>query len=520
MTLLYFEGFDLHTRVLNSLDPGAGAAQDAGYYWRGGTITRYDFPTGYNSGNAMNVTSGGTNNAGSVSLGGYVGRIGFWGKIDSDHSVAFVSIGRPGLNINFTHAGFGQMAITHNISGTLGVSASGVIDDEWAYYEIFCNAPAGVYQFSRNGVLQVNVFGGPVTNSGFEFGVTLGTPSLSTAPDLLIDHLWITDGAFPAGTDVLGVQVAAAIDKYDSAIDAFVGSIIIDGDRYVTPMAAAVVSSQASYAAGENLANVVNFKFNNDPSTGSPWTRASYETIEKWGLCYVERGSPPGTMRVISMVLATLEYNDGEPLVVNRAVDGAGEFSGPWVRSDPTKSFSWHLQNVPRETVILEANARALYIDGEGCALFRGPAEAANPVAPVFQEIGVTFAEEFREDYTDWVRIDGVGSNFDSYFVSGYGIYGDGNRKFQSNYVTVNFENVPTGGAYIQGLWDYTIDPDTGRWSMNQNIYKDTDGYKHGTRRLKIRGHGKTLQLRVSSKDGKPFKINGWTILVTSNTNV
>jgi len=152
--------------------------------------------------------------------------------------------------------------------------------------------------------------------------------------------------------------------------------------------------------------------------------------------------------------------------------------------------------------------------------MFSGPAVSSEPIDAVFQDVGVTFAEEFREDYTDWVRIDGSGVNFDSMFVSGYGVYGDGNRKVQSNYVTVNYEYVPTGGAYIQGLWDYTIDPDTGRWSMKQNVYKDDAGYKHGTRRLKIRGHGKTLQLRVSSRDGKPFKINGWTILVSSNTNV
>lgn len=515
MTLLYFDGFDLHNRVLNGLDVGAGSMQDAGYYWRAGTITRYDFPAGYQEGNSLRVTTSGTNNGGGIGLNGRTGRVGFWATWNPTRVLSLVVASRPGWSAEVSVDTSG--VVTFFVNG-VSIGSASVNPSEWAYYETYFNAQGGQYSFSQNGITLIQGTATPLTSGG-NLAISLGNASLDSSPNYRVDHLWITDGPFPSGSDILGVQVVGALDKYESLNDGFVGSLVIAGNRYVSNFMSPVVQSQANYADGLNLVNVLNFMFTTDPSTGSPWTRDSFNTIEKWGLCYVPRSSR-GTMRVAGLLLATLEYNNGRPLVKNRKVDGAGEFSGPWSRSNSTKSFSWHLQDVPREDIPLVEHAKSLFIGGEGCALFRGPAETVEPTIPEFQEVGVTFAEEFREDYTDWVRVDGVGANFDSFFISGYGVYGDGNRKFQSNYVTVNYENVPTGGAYIQGLWDYTIDPDTGRWSMKQNVYKDTDGHKHGTRKLKIRGHGKTLQLLVSSRDGRPFKINGWTIMVTSNTSV
>lgn len=520
MTLIYFDGFDLHNRVLTGLDVGAGAMQDAGYYWRGGTITAYDFPVGYDEGRSFWVTRSGTNNAGSLRVGKGEARVGFWAAHNAAAVMTLIHLGdvyqvNPALNITYS-AG----SIIMYLGGVIVGSYPGLATSEWRYHEIYANSTTGVYQVSIDGVLLID-YHDPNTYPLLQtYFLTLSSPSLSSAPFLRFDHLWVTDGPFPEGTDILGVQVSASLDKYDSNSSGFTGSLVIGGERYITPMLSPLVKSQADYGQDGNYVNVLNFGFFNDPSTGTPWTMTGYNAIEKWGLCYVLRDGVPTKSRVVGLVLNQLVYNQGRPLVRFRRVDGSGEFSGPWTRTDPTKSYSYHLQEVPRSNVEdFTATATALFIEDDGCALFKGPATGPS-VQPVFQDIGLTFAEEFREDYTDWVRIDGSGVNFESMFVSGYGVYGEGNRKFQSNYVTVNYENVPTGGAYIQGLWDYTIDPDTGRWSMRQNVYKDTEGFKHGTRRLKIRGHGKTLQLRVSSRDGKPFKINGWTILVSSNTNV
>lgn len=522
MTLLYFDGFDLHNYVLTGFDVGGGSMQDAGYYWRGGTITRYLFPEGYRppggqAGRSFQVTSSGANQAGSIGVGGRRGRMGFWAKWNLARDLSIVRFrASTQYAVDFVSTPDGYLQL--RVQGSLVTQSVITFDpSDWNYYEFFVDITSGEYYLKRNQIVLFNITNGPKYTGSSDASFSLGNASLSEAPAYRVDHLWVTDGAFPAGNEILGVQVAAAADKYQSNDDGFVGTLLIGGNRYETSFKGPVVQSQTGYGQGDNLANVLNYMFAADPSTGLPWTQSSYNMIQRWGLCYVPRGTPQ-TLRVAGVLLATLEYNGGRPIVTNRLVDGAGQFSGEWVRSDPDKSFAWHLGNVPRLDTPKVVGTPSLFVTGTGCALFSGPATPS--VRPDFTDVGVTFAEEFREDYTDWVRIDGIGENFDSYFISGYGIYGEGNRKFQSNFVTVNYENVPTGGAFIQGLWDYTIDPDTGRWSMNQNIYKNEPGYKHGSRRLKIRGHGKTLQLRVSSKDGKPFKINGWTIMVSSNASV
>lgn len=519
MTLLYFDGFDLHTRVVTGLDVGAGSMQDAGYYWRGGTITRYNFPVGYSSGRSFQVTTSGGNEAGGINVGGLVGRVGMWAAWNSSaRSLDILRMTRPGFMARVVSNTNGSMSlVVDGVQYETGVPLDS--SENWAYYEFFGDAENGVYSLHKNGYPVWSVTGVPGILPTRDLRIELGNPSLNASPNYRVDHLWITDGPFPEGDDILGVQVVAAADRYKSGADGFVGSLVMGGDRYTSGFRGPLVTSE-HYSGGLNVSNVLNYLFPVDPSINLPWSRQAYNGIEKWGLCYVPRLGGPGTLRVTGLLLATLEYNNGRPLVVNRPVGGAAEFSGPWTRSDPTKSFAWHLQEIPRPSIQMAADAPSLYVNGEGCALFAGPSEVPSPQPPEFTGIGVTFAEEFREDYTDWVKIDGVGANYDSEFVSGYGVYGDGNRKFQSNYVTVNYEHVPTGGAFIQGLWDYTLDPDTGRWSMKQNIYKQEDGFRHGTRRLKIRGHGKTLQLRVSSKAGQPFKVNGWTIMVTSNTSV
>lgn len=523
MTLLYFDGFDLHSDpVFTGLDVGAGAMQDAGFYWKAGTITKYVFepgysPTGTDLGQGMQVTGSGINYAGGIPLTGKVGRVGFWGKWDSTRQLTLVNFIRTGWGMSFECTSTGLLQIRQN-GVLLAASVVPVDTTEWAYYEFYSNANAASYTLYRNNVQWVTAQGTPLVG-GSDLTVTLGNQSLDNSPDYIVDHLWVTTGEYPAGTGILGVQVSSALDRYLSSQDGFVGSLVIEGSRYTSVFNKPLVDSQnTSYGHGRNLANVLNFIFTVDPSTGLPWDTGSYATIEKWGLCYEHRAigdQDPAMMRVVNLTLCTLEHNSGRPLVKNRLVDGAGEFSGPWTKSDPTKSFAWHLSNVPRDNIALVEDTPSVFIDGEGCALFTGPAE---PVpGPSFDSVGLTFAEEFREDYKDWVKVDGIGGSFVSYFISGYSVLGEGNRKFQDNYVTVNYENVPTGTAYIQGLWDYSESPDTGRWSMRQIINNKGGDYTHGSARFKIRGHGKALSVKITNHGDHPFVINGWTVLATSN---
>lgn len=134
---------------------------------------------------------------------------------------------------------------------------------------------------------------------------------------------------------------------------------------------------------------------------------------------------------------------------------------------------------------------------------------------------GLTLAEEKNTNYVDWFGTDNSGDGYDysSYGVVGYGVYGEGNKVFQSNYVTVHYEPVEDGSCYIQGQWEYSNTGSTGRWSSVQQVYSPTSSgdYDYETRKLKIRGQGKALQLRFKSLTGKPFTLAGWVVFVTGN---
>ena len=123
-----------------------------------------------------------------------------------------------------------------------------------------------------------------------------------------------------------------------------------------------------------------------------------------------------------------------------------------------------------------------------------------------------TFAEAQNTDYIDWFQYDTVGVNYDSYFISGYRIRGEGLRKFQSNWLRVFSRIEEPVSYYIQGIWDYAnTGSNTGRWSSRQLVEHEDTNYDTAMARRKIRGHGVSLQFRVESVDGEPFDIIGWS---------
>lgn len=127
------------------------------------------------------------------------------------------------------------------------------------------------------------------------------------------------------------------------------------------------------------------------------------------------------------------------------------------------------------------------------------------------------FADEHDELYYDW-RLAQL-ANFTSYYVTGYKIRGQGMRKFQVQYLQMwsNVDDVDSGYK-VQGIWDYSISGDSGRWTTIQNIDLDgTDNYGVVHRRHKIRGNGYSVQFKVTSQNQKPFDVIGWAVVDTVN---
>lgn len=130
----------------------------------------------------------------------------------------------------------------------------------------------------------------------------------------------------------------------------------------------------------------------------------------------------------------------------------------------------------------------------------------------------LTFSDEHDSSYIDWAVFP-PGRSYTSYFVTGYKLRGQAIKKFQPQYIQV-WSNVDTdpSGYKIQGIWDYSINRNSGRWSSLQSInLEGTSNFKLLHRRHKIRGSGYALQFKVTSQDGKAFDIAGWAVVDTTN---
>jgi hypothetical protein len=134
-----------------------------------------------------------------------------------------------------------------------------------------------------------------------------------------------------------------------------------------------------------------------------------------------------------------------------------------------------------------------------------------------------TFAEARNggsDNWLDWVGYDG-GTVYDSTFTSGYKIHGETIRYFQSNYAFVFLDQEEGASALMRGLWEWTTDASTKRWSTPQQVYNEARTNRAvNYRRLKVRGKGKALQLKFNSVSGRPFTLIGWSIFETSNASI
>jgi hypothetical protein len=132
-----------------------------------------------------------------------------------------------------------------------------------------------------------------------------------------------------------------------------------------------------------------------------------------------------------------------------------------------------------------------------------------------------TFHEENSESYMDFFSHDDVGVDYTSYFITGYKVHGQGQRKFQSNYVYIFVNEIPSQYNF-QGIWNYANTGDSGDWSSQafQSVIVSDTNYDIKYNRLKVRGEGLALQYKVYSEEGQPFSIVGWSVYETGNASV
>lgn len=129
----------------------------------------------------------------------------------------------------------------------------------------------------------------------------------------------------------------------------------------------------------------------------------------------------------------------------------------------------------------------------------------------------LTFSESYDTSYKDFKIYDGVGNEIYSYLFSGYTLLGKANFKGQETYVTVFCNNTDPSKVTFQGVWDYSTSVTTARYSLPQTIVFEGSQRKYYFRRMKVRGNGRSLQLRFYSISGEPFALSGWARNETIN---
>lgn len=143
----------------------------------------------------------------------------------------------------------------------------------------------------------------------------------------------------------------------------------------------------------------------------------------------------------------------------------------------------------------------------------------------------LTFAKVANTSYKDWtsyaVRTGATTDEVDytSYFITGYRLDGTAMTHFQAPYVYSYLTEQANASAFMQGLFDFTQNASSGKWSTPQQAYnfKTALGRSHHdprVSRLVVRGSGKAMRCKYYSESGKPFTILGWGLLISGTDRV
>jgi hypothetical protein len=132
----------------------------------------------------------------------------------------------------------------------------------------------------------------------------------------------------------------------------------------------------------------------------------------------------------------------------------------------------------------------------------------------------LTYSEVYNSNYLDWgllankLNDQSYVSDYTSYFITGYRIDGQAYKFFQPRYVYVFHEfGDCVSSCFMQGVFDFTTSGDSGKWSSLQQVFRSNQNHRSvSVARLKVRGKGRSMQLRFVSETGKPFQLIGWAI--------
>lgn len=202
-----------------------------------------------------------------------------------------------------------------------------------------------------------------------------------------------------------------------------------------------------------------------------------------------------------------ITLDSGEMYTQVLCMDGRTKAFYPWRMEDPTL----HIKDIIQ---------------------VRNPVGLAVPRVKYYAERSdgesFVYCEFENTDYTDWSTFAAeVGTSadvrdYDSYFVTAPSIHGQTQKFFQANYIFVFLQQETDASLFVQGIHDLHTTVDSARWSTPQQAYNTSftvdQTMRH--RRLKIRGKGRILQLKMYSESGKPFTCIGWSTNESVNEQI
>ena len=131
-----------------------------------------------------------------------------------------------------------------------------------------------------------------------------------------------------------------------------------------------------------------------------------------------------------------------------------------------------------------------------------------------------------------------------AYVLTGYNLADVGPARAKTGqYISVFMKKTETefdaltqpvneSGCLMQTRWDFTDNPNPGKWSDEVQVYRQPrvflaspnttfdDGYSLVVSKNKIRGRGKAIQVKFRSEEGKDMQLVGWSGTFIGNTSV
>lgn len=167
---------------------------------------------------------------------------------------------------------------------------------------------------------------------------------------------------------------------------------------------------------------------------------------------------------------------------------------------------------------------------------------------PDLTDCKFTFAFAKNTSFKDWYSENSVGVDAPAFMVGGYITGRDTQRTKGVPYLTIHCERTETGftddgsgnfspktpsSCQVQSQWEWTNDPISLRWSSAFEAYRyprpyfpvdanDTfnTGFTIITTRNRIRGHGKAVTFKFSTKPGHDLHLLGWAMVLEGQSVV